>query len=76
MGLRLARKIEGAKESLYHYIGGKRLKCPFLNAAGDLVTADTGKTETPDASSTSVFTKNVCQASLLFERVQRTARQG
>lgn len=74
--MRLARKIEGAKKSLCHCIGGKRLKCPFQNAADDLVTTDTEKTETLDASSTSVFTKKVCQAFLLFGRVQRTARQG
>lgn len=77
VGLRLSRKIEGAKKSLYHYIGSKRLnKGPFLNVVGDLVTADTDKTETLNASFTSVFTNKVSQASMLFERVQRATRQG
>ena len=77
VGLRLARKIQGAKKSLYHYIGSKRLnKDPFLNAVGDLVTAGTDKTETLNASFTSLFTNKVSQAFMLLERVQRATRQG
>lgn len=77
VGLRLARKIESAKKSLYHYLGSRRLnKGPFLNAVGDLVTGNTDKTETLNASFTSVFTNKVSQASMLFERVQRATRQG
>lgn len=43
----------------------------LLNGMGDLVTADTGKGEIPDAFFPPVFTNKVSQASLLSERVHK-----
>lgn len=77
MRLRLTRKTEAAKKTLYHCIGSKRLNTgAFMNAVGDLAAADTDTTGTLNASSTSAFTNKVSQASMLFGRVQGVTRQG
>lgn len=45
VGLSLAKKTEDEK-SFHHYVGSKRLSNSLLlNRGGDLVTADTGKTD-------------------------------
>lgn len=65
--LRLARSVKGSKKNFYHNINYKRLSKEsvglLLNGAGNLVITESNYAEVLSASSTSVVTMKVSQAS-------------